>query len=222
MDKSRRRDGPDQGKRKSGMKTEEYRMSFTTGGLFRQEAVKIAAIYGETGDWGRVRHEVMERNILQARTISSSKRIYGEVYSRLKTLHPDELELLINGTSQEQAYLLWLAVCRHYRFIRDFAIEVIRERFLTQRRDLNKEDYDSFFNAKAHWHRELEKITPATSKRLRQVLFKILREADLVAPDNTINTVMLTLRLVRVIGAHAYQDFSVFPVAESELKELVR
>jgi hypothetical protein len=49
-----------------------------------------------------------------------------------------------------------------------------------------------------------------------------LREADLVAADNTINAAMLTPRLVNVIGGHAYQDFSVFPVAESELKELVR
>ena len=197
-------------------------MSFTTGGLFHQEAVKIAAIYSATDDWGKVRHEVMEKNILQARTISSSKRIYREISVRLRTLHPGELELLIDGSSQEQAYLLWLAVCRHYRFIRDFAVEVIRERFLTERRDLNNEDYDSFFNAKAHWHQELEKITPATHKKLRQVLFRILREADIVAADNTINRAMLTFRLVNVIGVHAQQDLSVFPVAESELKELVR
>ncbi|MGA2937487.1 MAG: DUF1819 family protein [Syntrophobacteraceae bacterium] len=204
------------------MKTGKYNMSFTTGGLFHQESVKIAALYFETGDWDKVRHEVMEKNILQVRTLSSSKRICREICFRLRTLHPSELKLLISGASQEQAYLLWLAVCRHYRFIRDFAIEVIRERFLTLRRDLNNEDYDAFFNAKAHWHQELEKITPATHKKLRQVLFRILREADLVAADNTINAAMLTPRLVNVIGGHAYQDFSVFPVAESELKELVR
>jgi hypothetical protein len=204
------------------MKTEKYNMAFTTGGLFHQESVKIAALFFETGDWKKARDEVMEKNILQVRTMSSAKRIYREICSRLRTLHPSELELLINGSNQEQAYLLWLAVCRHYRFIRDFAIEVIRERFLSLRRDLNKEDYDSFFNTKAHWHLELEKITPATHKKLRQVLFKILREADLLAADNTINTAMLGPRMVSIVARHAHQDFSVFPFAESELKELVQ
>ncbi|MHC1730352.1 MAG: DUF1819 family protein [Syntrophobacteraceae bacterium] len=204
------------------MKTEKYNMSFTTGGLFHQESVRIAALYFETGDWDKVRQEVLERNVLQVRTLSSSKRIYREISFRLRTLHPGELELLTNGSRHEQAHLLWLAVCRHYRFIRDFSIEVIRERFLTLRRDLNNEDYDSFFNQKAHWHQELEKITPQTHMKLRQVLFRILREADLLATDNTINTAMLTPRLVSMIGSHAYQDLSVFPVAESELKEMVQ
>jgi hypothetical protein len=204
------------------MKTEKYNMSFTTGGLFHQESVKIAALYSEIGDWSKVRQEVMVKNMLQVRTVSSSKRICREICFRLNTLQPGELQLLINGSTQDQRSLLWLAVCRHYRFIREFATEVLRERVLTLRRDLNNEDYDSFFNAKAHWHHELEKITQATHKKLRQVLFRILRETDLVAVDNTINTAMLTPRLVSVIGTHDYQDLSVFPVADSELKELVQ
>ena len=38
---------------------------------------------------------------------------------------------MVEGSSQEQKAVLWLAVCRHYRFIHEFATEVLREKFLT-------------------------------------------------------------------------------------------
>lgn len=202
------------------MKTEKYSMSFTTGGLFHQESVKVAALYLDVGDWKKVRDEIIGKNILQTRTISSLKRICKEILSRLKTLDSSELELLVNGSNQEQAYLLWLAVCRRYKFISDFAIEVVKERFLTLRSDLNHEDFNAFFNAKAQWHDGLEKITTATKMKLRQVLFKMLREAGLLTAKNIITPAMLPPRMVRIIGRNAYQDLSVFPVTESELKDL--
>jgi hypothetical protein len=195
------------------MKNEKYIMSFTTGGLFHQESLKVAALYFEIHDWNKVRDEVTKNNILQTRTIATSKRICREICSRLKALDTGELELLVQGSTQEQGYLIWLAVCRRYRFIREFAIEIIRERVLTLRHDLAHEDYDAFFNSKAEWHEELEKITPATNAKLRQVLFKILREADLLTANNTINPVMLSPRLVSIVGRHEYRDLSVFPLA---------
>lgn len=197
-------------------------MSFTAGGLFHQESVNVAALYLEVRDWNKVRDEVIGRNILQARTITTLKRICREICSRLKTLDSSELQLVVQGSSQEQGYLLWLAVCRRYAFIRDFAMEVIRDRFLTLRNDLNYEDYDAFFNAKAEWHDELEKITAATGLKLRQVLFRMLNEADLLGSGNTISPAMLTPRMVSIIARHAYQDLFVFPMAESELKGLAQ
>ena len=78
------------------MKTEKYIMSFTAGGLFRLESVKVAAIYVKVGDWREVRDEVLQNNILQARTINTLKRIYREICSRLKTLNSGEFDLLIS------------------------------------------------------------------------------------------------------------------------------
>ena len=140
------------------MNTGKYNLSFVGGALFHRESVKLAGRYLEKGDWNAVRDEVMARNLLQARTTSSARRICREICSRLKRLNKDEMELLVEGDYQEQASLLWIAVCRHYRFICEFSIEVIRERFLTLRYDLGYEDFDVFFNAKMEWHEELGKI----------------------------------------------------------------
>jgi hypothetical protein len=193
-------------------------MSFTTGSLFHQESVKLAALYLDLGDWNSVRDKVISENLLQTRTLNTLKRVCREVVSRLKTLNSGELKFLIEGSHQEQAYLLWLAVCRRYRFIADFAVEVLRERYITLKTDLNNEDFDSFFNRKSEWHSELDEISPATRSKLRQVLFKMLREVGLLATNNMINAAMLSPRLLDVIPKDSRRDVLYFPVLESDLK----
>ena len=195
-----------------------YCMSFTTGGLFHRESVNLAALYLDLGDWNSVRDKVVAENLLQTRTLNTLKRVCREVVSRLRTLSQSELDFLVEGSHQEQAYLLWLAVCRRYRFIADFAVEVLRERYITLKADLTHEDFDSFFNRKSEWHLELDEITPATRSKLRQVLFKILRDADLLAANNMINAAMLSPRLLDVIHRGNRRDVSNFPVFESDLK----
>jgi hypothetical protein len=200
------------------MSNDRYSMSFTTGSLFHRESVELAALYLDLGDWNSVRDKVIAENLLQTRTLNTLKRVCREVISRLRTLCSAELEFLVEGSHQEQAYLLWLAVCRRYRFIADFAVEVLRERYISLKADLTYDDFDSFFNRKSEWHLELDEITPATRSKLRQVLFKILREADLLAANNMINAAMLSPRLLDVIHRGNRRDLSYFPVFESDLK----
>lgn len=204
------------------MKTNRYSMSFSTGGLYRQESVRLAELYLKFADWNKVREEVVKNNLLQARTINTLSRVCSEICSRLKTLNEWELELLVKGSHQEQGYILWIAVCRRYKFIHDFAVEIMRERFLSLNYNLNYEDYDAFYNSKAEWHVELEKIASATKIKLRWLVFKILREADLLNADNKINSAFLTPRLIDIIERHSHKDFYIFPIMESELKGMVK
>ena len=196
------------------MKNERYSMSFTTGSLFHHESVRLVVLFLELNDWNAVRDKVLSENILQARTLNTSKRVCREVISRLKTLDHREIDLLIHGSAHEQAYLLWIAVCRRYKFIADFAVEIIRERYIGLKTDLPYDDFDSFFNRKAEWHPELDEIKPSTRSKLRQILFKMLREADILTANDTINAAMLSPRLMEAISS---QDVLFFPVLESDL-----
>lgn len=204
------------------MSYNKYSMSFTTGSLFHRESVKLAALYLELGDWNSVRDKVIAENLLQTRTLNTLKRVCREVISRLRTLSPGELELLVQVSHQEQAYLLWIAVCHRYRFIAEFAVEVLRERYITLKTDLTHEDFDSFFNRKSEWHSELDALTPATRGKLRQVLFKILREVDFLTANNMINAAMISPRLLEVIYRGDRRDISYFPIFESDLKGMAQ
>ncbi len=202
------------------MKSDKYSMSFTTGALFCHESVKLAGLFIELNDWSAVRNKVLSENLLQARTQNTSKRVCREIISRLKMLAPPEIDLLINGSPQEQDYLLWVAICRRYQFIADFAVEIIREHYLSLKINLTHQDFDSFFNKKSEYHSELDKIKPTTKNKLRQILFKILREVDLLTANNTIHAAMLSPRLVETLLINDRQDLLFFPMFESNLKGL--
>ncbi len=125
---------------------------------------------------------------------------------------------MVNGTFEEQGQSLWIAICRRYKFIGDFSIEVLRERCLSLKYMLTYDDFDAFFNRKAEWHDELEKIQPSTKKKLRQFLFKMLREAVFLTDETTIHPVfILSPKLFKLLAKSNYGDIRFFPTLDTHL-----
>ncbi len=199
------------------MKNEKYKLSFTTGSLYLSASIKIAELYLQSRDWKLARKEAMEINLLQSRTKSSAIRLYRELAQRLQVLSDEQLELFVEGTLQEQKQLLWLAVCNRYAFIQEFAIEVLHEKYLVLDYELTDLDYDSFFNRKADWHPELDQITEKTKDKLKQVLYRMLRESDLISGGNVILPAMLSTRLMEMLQQDASMGYQVFPISDHDL-----
>lgn len=202
--------------------TERYRLSFTTGGLFLPEAPAVAERYLALRDWERARAEVRETNLLQVRTAAASTRISKEVVARLELLDPEELELLVDSSLRDRAWLLWVAACRRYAFARDFAREVVREHFLLMRRQLTSADYDAFVNSKALWHAELDSLALSTRRKLRQNLFRMLREAGLVSEQLVIQPVVLPPALAQLLAKRGPDQLLVFPASDAEIKRWLK
>ena len=201
------------------MALKKYSMSFTTGALLKRESLIIAELYAQMGSWDKVREVFFDNNVLQTRTIATAKKLWREISSRLMQLTKEEITLLLASSPQEQGYLLWLAICRRYAFIGDFAVEVVRERFLSLQHSLTHEQYDIFFNSKADWHDEPGKIAPSTKTKLRSNLFKMLKEADLLDGENMIIPAMLTPIIITTLMKHSPAELAVFPMMETYLKE---
>ena len=200
------------------MATERYRLSFTTGGLVLQEAPLVAERYLTLHDWVQTRDQVRNDNLLQVRTAAAALRISKELIARLELLESDELEELVNGSARDRGYLLWVAACRRYAIIHDFAIEVLREHYLLLRRQISFGDYDAFYNAKALWHTELDEIAQTTQRKLRQNLFRMLRDADLISDQQHIQTAMLSPRLALLLARRGRSELLVFPATDNEIQ----
>lgn len=197
---------------------DRYRLSFTTGGLFLQEAPVIVERYLALRNWSQTRDQVRNDNLLQVRTAAAALRISKELISRLELLASDELEELVNGNARDRGYLLWVAACRRYAIIHDFAIEVLREHYLLMRRQLTFGDYDTFYNAKALWHTELDEIAQSTQHKLRQNLFRMLRDAGLISDQQHIQAAMLSPRLAQLLARRGRDDLLVFPATDNEIQ----
>lgn len=194
------------------MQSKKYKMSFSTGGLFLTESVEFAANYLELQDWDKVREHAIAENIIQSQAERSIARRTREILQRLQMLSSVELELLVEGSRHEQCNVLWIAICRTYDFIAEFALEVLRERYLSMQLKLTHDEFDFFFNQKAEWNDDLDKLSDTTRAKLRQVLFKILREAELLSDSGRILGAMLSSRVKECIAVSGYNDLLYFPV----------
>jgi len=197
----------------------QYKMSYTVGALFYQESVATAELNIKKKDWLAVRDEIQKSNLFQARTVNTLKRICREIISRLKLLSLEQLEIIDNGARPEQCLMLWIAVCKRYGFICEFAVEVIREKFLRMNFSLTEQDYTIFFDTKAQWHEELEVLKDSTRKKLKQVLFRMLREAEITSGDNLIIPSILSKRIARALLNDKSGIYMVLPVSDINIKE---
>lgn len=195
--------------------TERYRLSFTVGGLLTEQSRIIARLFledqsaqdlqsdeassktnVELGDRiGVVRQRAIKENVLAIRTQTATSRTVSEVLKRLSALTIKELAALADGDTfaPDCRILMWVAMCRYYAFIGDFAEEVLRERYRIGEMTVTYDEYERFVFSKSMWHSELDGLSEATKQKLRGNLFKAMREADLIEADaNTITSPVIS------------------------------
>ncbi|RZN34408.1 DUF1819 family protein [Bradyrhizobium sp. Leo121] len=192
-------------------------MSFGTGGLFINESVAVARLHIPGDNWDATVATARQSGAFPVRKASSAQRSIREIVNRLKRLSDDELALLVDGERSEQAALLWLAACRAYRFIGEFAVEVLNERFLSLRTHLTYDDFNTFMAAKEEWSPKLAGLSSSTKAKLRAVLFRLMREAEVLSLDDRILGAMLSPRVAAMIRAGNPDELRLFPGADRQL-----
>lgn len=198
--------------------TEKYLLSFTAAGLMLNESVKIAEEYLRVGDWKLMIESYKDKNLLQSRTISRSERVFQEIKKRLIILTRDQIQIFVDCNIEEQKQILWFIVCKRYQFIREFAIEVIHEKYLAMKSTLEDIDFDGFFINKADWHPELDDITPSTKIKLKTVLFRMLREVGILSKENAIIPSILSIRVANLIKSDATVGLNIFPMYTENMR----
>lgn len=188
-----------------------YRLSFTTGGLFLEAGAALAKLYAELGDWTAVRMAAVEQRLTHFTTQSSEHRTIRELTTRLAHLDNDELAMLQDGSNAERAALMWLALCRTYPIIREFTTEVLNVRLDGFKPDLRYEHFDAFLATKAQWNDALAELSESTHKKLRQVLFRYMREAGILSEDDRILSYLMPTTVRFHLMEKAPEELCLFP-----------
>lgn len=111
---------------------------------------------------------------------TTNKRMVSEFKKRIDNLTVNQQELLLNSNFSNQKQLAFLSACKTYSLLRDFVIEVVREKFLIMDYNLTETDYISFIRRKEINHDELANLTDQTQAKVKQVIFKILEQACII------------------------------------------
>ncbi|MBB6610497.1 DUF1819 family protein [Pontibacter sp. Tf4] len=153
----------------------KYRLSFTGASLMLPEMSELAKAGLEQEMAGIDKSSVVKGQ--RSKTISTQFR---EIKLRIDTLTGDQLEILANGDMVSQRQIALLSICKAYAYIRDFVVEVVREKAIVFDYQLTEGEYVSFFRRKSQAHPELENLTENTAKKVRQVTFKFLEQTGLI------------------------------------------
>jgi len=157
-----------------------YSFSFTGASALISETLAIAEEYRRLRDWRAVESVLYENNTLSKVKQSTFKREFSEIKKRLSTLTDEQLAIMLDGTLDDAKAIILLALVKTYSFLYDFIVDVLRNKYLLFDTTLTDIDYFKFFNLKSLTRSELNELTEITTKKVKQVIFKILEQVGLV------------------------------------------
>jgi len=199
----------------------KYILSFTAASLRLNEMVKVAKAANEMGvtDLKMVKDSGVVFGSVKSRT---SDREFREIRKRLEKLTPTQIDILINGDLISQKQIAFLAVCKHYDFIKDFTIEVLRDKTLVFDFTINESDFISFIDHRLNVHPELEVFSESTLKKAKQVMFHILEQSGIInnAIDKMIQPQIVNPDVIRAIASEDPAWLKVFLMSDMDIKQV--
>jgi hypothetical protein len=197
-------------------KAHKYNFSFTAASLRLNEMVLVAKSMHE--------HTALDvTNVLGAGKKSTGTRMLLEFKNRLSTLTQAQLNLLISGDLITRKQLAFLSICKYNKFIRDFVVEVVREKLLVFDYQITEADYISFFRRKSENYPEVESIKESTQYKIKQVLFKILEDAGSIdtAKSKIIQPQILDSNVMHTIVSDNRQWLKVFFMSDIDIENSI-
>jgi hypothetical protein len=200
---------------------QDYSLSFTAASLMVHETEQIVQLFSEHQDWKIVQELVIDENILQKGTVSTRKREFAEIKKRLLNINSTHIDYIFTCTRDElKLYCLYLC-SKTYKLIFEFIIEVLREKYLTFDYSILDSDYARFIEAKRANSAKLQKITEKTEYKIKQVIFKILEQANLIdsAKLRNIQKPYVSDELIRLIKEDSPKYLACYLYTDGEIKQ---
>lgn len=161
-------------------------MSFTAGAAMLNEMHAVAEALVECdGDWERTKDKTFKENLMEKEKMSSNIRYFALMKQRLEVLNEVELRMLVNGTVAVRRLIVLLAICKAHSFIYDFISENVRDCFYNQYEKISHANFNEFYNEKKYEHPEIEQVSELTVAKMRQVVFRILEQTELIEDTDT-------------------------------------
>lgn len=202
----------------------KYTFSFTGASVLIAETLAIAEEYNRLNDWRAVEKSLLDNNLLNKIKQATFKREFSEIKKRLSLLTQDQLQLMIHGSLNDAKAMILLSLVKSYSFLHDFIIEVIRNKYLLFDTVISDIDYIRFVNTKSLSHNELNAITEATAKKVKQVVFKLLVQVGLIthSRNGSILKPILNGKVIDVIIDDDPALLSAFLFSNEEIKTLLK
>ena len=197
---------------------EPYRFSFTAASAMISEFVTMAKSLQKG-----VPLDELQNSITGREKKATYSREFRELKLRIQTLTEQQIEILAEGTPEEQKQITHLALCKSYGIYHDFVSEVLAEKLQVFDHTITDLDYNSFISRKKMDHPKLENLADTTQKKVKQVIFRMLQQVGLI--DSRSNPSILYQNLTTKTETAIVEDnpkwLACFLYPEHQIKSLL-
>lgn len=198
------------------LETNTYRFSFTASSLRLNDMILVAqaTLEGRAIDY---------TNELGNGKEATGKRMLMEYQKRLSKLTTNQLQVLAHSDYNNQRHMAFLSVCKTYGFIRDFVVEILRDKLLVFDYQIAEGEYISFFRRKLDLHPEMESLTENSQNKIRQVVFTILAQSGIIdsVKNKTIQPQILDTQIINTIVEDDAQWLKVFFMSDIDIANTI-
>ena len=178
-----------------------YKANVTAGALLVPESRKIAELLLSSVTPDQWKDAVENKNIIQQRSLSSSKRIAALIRSRLELMKPELWKLICEGYSTTATHAVFASAIKHSRLLGDYLDTTVRQQFRKLYDKLTPMLWDDFILSCKQRDPQMQDFPPTTTKKVCSNIHKILTEAGYIKGRNdwTLQKVDIAPKVLRYL-----------------------
>ena len=125
----------------------------------------------------------VEENLIKYKSSKSVVRVNSPIFRRLNVMDSEMLDEFVHTDIETSKYILLYTIMKTDRLVRDFVVEVYKDKLLMRKDYIEKFDIDNWYEEKCILSNTLRERTESTAAKLKQVIMKILQDSGLVIKE---------------------------------------
>ena len=162
---------------------EDYSAKLTAEPFLYNETKIIAQYLLDGISPEELKRKNIEENLIKYKSTKSIVRVNSPIFRRLKVMDKEMLEEFVSSDIETSKYILLYAIMKTDKLVRDFVIEVYKDKLYMRKEYIEKFDIDNWYEEKCILSKTLRERTESTSAKLKQVIMKILQDSGLVIKE---------------------------------------
>ena len=162
---------------------EDYSAKLTAEPFLYNETKIIAQYLLDGISSEELKRKNIEENLIKYKSTKSIVRVNSPIFRRLNVMDREMLEEFVCSDIETSKYILLYAIMKTDKLVRDFVIEVYKDKLYMRKEYIEKFDIDNWYEEKCILSKTLRERTESTSAKLKQVIMKILQDSGLVIKE---------------------------------------
>lgn len=164
---------------------EDYSAKLTAEPFLYNET-KIIAKFLMTGEAEeKLRKRNIDENLIKYKSPKSIVRVNSAIFRRLNVMNKEMLEDFVCSNIENSKQILLYAIMKTDKLVRDFVMEVYKDKLMMRKEYIEKFDIDNWYEEKCILSNTLKERSETTAAKLKQVIMKIMQDSGLVIKEKT-------------------------------------